>query len=204
MKVARFFAVIFAVAGIVLMLGTCIVCFASVNSSVKITEYPDDAAACSEQLATALVNGDYGALEQLLYGKPNLGADDTSVSPGTALLWEAFRNHISFTYSANLYLLDSNLARDAMLTVPDVAAITEKLNARVRSLLEEQNPDAAQAGVYAPAAVELALQEALTQILREELPCVSHSVTIKFIHRDAQWWAVPDQTFLRAISGLQA
>lgn len=198
LKVAKFFAVIFAIAGIVLLLGSCVICLASVNSSVKILEYPDRAADCSQQLLDAVSAGDYPALESLLYGTPSLGTDPSSVSARTQALWNGFRSNMTLTYSGNLYLLDSMLARDGVLTVPDIPAILEKAEAAARQMLTL--PEGSQVSAQQ---VEQALDAALTQVFQGEVPTTSHTVTVKFFLRDGQWWAVPDQTFLQAISGQQ-
>lgn len=199
MKVAKFFAVIFAAAGIVLMLGSCVLCFASLNSSVKIMEYPQQAADCSQQLADALSTGDFPALEKLLYGQPSLGTEDPSASDRTRLLWNAFRKNTELTYSGNLYLLDSVLARDGILTVPDIPALLDQVDTAARNLLIL--PDGAEPTAQQ---VEQALDAALTQVLQGELPKTTHNTTVRFIHRDGRWWAVPDQTFLQTVSGQQS
>lgn len=211
MKVARFFAVIFAVAGIVLMLGSTVICFASMNSSVKILEYPDDAVACSDDLCAALTAGDYAAMETLLYGQPSLGADAVPGDVCTEKLWEAFRTGIHFEYTSKLYLLDADLARDAQISVLDVAAITAQLETRVKALLEEKARTAEDPstvldadGGYLPQVVEEALPEALDQLLAGDPPRSTRNVTVKLIRRDDRWWAVPDQAFWKAISGLEA
>jgi len=208
LKIARFFAVIFAVAGIVMMLGSAVVCFASLDSSVKILEYPQEAAACSEALRDAVLAGDYAALEQLLYGTPQLGATESPQDPVSARIWEAFRTGLTFEYTGNLYLLDSQLSRDARISVPDVPQILKKTEQTLQALLTQKalaaedpmsvrTPD----GTYRNTAVDQALPEALEQVLSEELPYITHTVTIQLTRRDDRWWALPDQAFLTAISG---
>lgn len=208
LKIARFFAVIFAVAGIVVMLGSAVVCFASLDSSVKILEYPQEAAACSESLRDAVLAGDYAALQQLLYGEPQLGGSGAPQNPVSARIWEAFRTGLTFEYTGNLYLLDSQLSRDARIGVPDVSQLLERTEKVLQSLLNQKvlaaedplsvrTPD----GTYRNTVVDQALPEALEQVLSEELPYITHTVTIQLTRRDDRWWVLPDQAFLTAISG---
>lgn len=211
MKVARVFAVVFAVVGMVLLLVCPIVFLANRNSPVKITESPQGALVCSETLAAGVNEGNYAAIAEVLYGQPKLGAGDVPADGYTALLWETFRSEMTFSYSSKLYLLDGELARDAVITVPDIARILELVEKEATALLEQQAQAAEDPravftaeGGYRPELMEQALQNALGRVLQGEVPCISCNVTVKLIFRDDQWWAVPDQTFLKAISGLAA
>lgn len=209
MKVARFFAVIFAVAGICLMLGSIVISFASMNSSVRILEYPQEADSCFADFSATVESGNYAALEQLLYGQPKLGAGNEPDDVYTKMIWDAFRENIQFAYTGNAYLLDHDFARDATVTVLNIPDLTQKLPGAVRTLLAEQSgamEDPSQLcdedGNYKANVVEQALQTALERILRDNAAYTTQNVTVKLIHRDGRWWAVPDQTFLKTISGL--
>lgn len=211
MKVARFFAVIFAVLGICLMLASFVISFASMNSSVKILEYPQEADVCFDRFSDAVSSGDFAVLEQLLYGQPDLGADIAADDVYSAMVWNAFRENIRFAYTGNSYLLDQELARDASISVLDIPDLAQKLNSAVRASLQEKAASAEDPallfgddGNYKAEIVEQALQEALAQILRDKASYTTQNITLKLIRRDNQWWAVPDQTFLKTISGLSA
>ena len=45
------------------------------------------------------------------------------------------------------------------------------------------------------------LSQAVVQALAEDGQLVTRDVTLNLICRDGQWWAVPDQALLQAISG---
>ena len=49
--------------------------------------------------------------------------------------------------------------------------------------------------------VEEVLSQAVVQALAEDGQLVTRDVTLNLICRDGQWWAVPDQALLQAISG---
>ena len=208
MKIARFFGAIFGILGILVMLGSVVICFASLNSSVKILEYPQEAAECSDAFQEALCAGDYAALEKLLYGAPQLGGTGTPADPITAKLWEACRSRISFSYTGSLYLLDSQLARDGKLSMPDTRQLLEDLRETVPALLSQkalgaEDPAALQTadGAYRPEIVDQAIQEALDRLLSEELPLKTQPVTLQLVFRQDRWWVLPEDGFLAAISG---
>ena len=191
------------------MLGSIVISFASLNSSVRILEYPREVDSCFEEFSTTVESGDYAALEQLLYGQPKLGAGNEPDDVYTKMIWDAFRENIGFAYTGNAYLLDADFARDAAITVVNIPELTQKLPTAVRTLLTQQSGAAEdpttlmdEDGSYKADVVEQALQKALEQLLDENTVLTTHNVTVKLIHRDGHWWAVPDQTFLKTISGM--
>ena len=210
LKVAKFFAAIFAAVGIALMLLGSVVFFASKNSAPKILEYPEAVVNGYEHLAAAVQSGNYAAMEQLFYGQPQLGADVPSEDPYTAMIISALQQNMELTYSGKIYLQDADFARDAVLSVPDLSQLTGKISATVSTILKDtaaaaEDPDTVynSDGSYRSELVEKTLQQALQQVLQQEIPCTQQNVTIRMIRRDGLWWLVPDQTFLKAISGLQ-
>lgn len=211
MKVAKFFSVIFAAVGIVLMLASCVICFASLNTPVKVFEYPEDVAVCYDRLAEAVQAGDYATMEQLFYGSPQLGAQITPEDPYSAMVWEAFRGSMQLTYTEKAYLSDSDFVRDATLSVLDIASVTGKLESTVQTVLHNITVAAEDPtvlydanGSYRADVVENALQQALDQLLTQDAPYVTVHTAVKLIRRDGRWWVLPDQTFLKTISGLAA
>lgn len=209
MKVARFFAVIFAVIGVVIMLVSAVICFASIDSSVKILENPTGAVQCSDELMNAVNGGDFPALEQLIYGQPELEADGAPAGNYAQTVWEYYADSMSFAYTSKLYLLDADLARDGSVTTLDLERLSECVASRAKILLEAKVASAtdmkelyAEDGAFRPELVAQVMQEALQSALSEDIRTVTQDVTVRLIYRDGQWWAVPDQRFLKAISGI--
>lgn len=208
MKVAKFFAVIFAVVGIVLMLGTGIVCFASIDSAVKILENPDKAVTCSEDFMTAFNDGDFKSAGKLIYGQPDFGTEGALPDTGSAMIWDAYIRSMSFSYTSRLYLLDSELARDASVKILDVKALTGSIQTRAKALLEKEVAAATdmnalydQTGDFRKDLMDRVLLEAVQSALREDVSYITRDVTVKLICRDGQWWVVPDQELLNTVSG---
>ena len=206
MKVAKFFALLFAIVGIVLMLGTTFLAFGSMDRPVRVLENPDNALSCSEQLQRNLNDGDLAAAAALMHGQPSFGAESAPQDGYTALLWEAFCDSLSFTYTSNLYLLDAELTRDGVVTVMDVTAVMDTVQAKAKEILAQKSPEEVynEDGTLREEAAEQILEEALRTVLTGDLPCISQNVIIRVIRRDDQWWILPDQAFLDTITGFSS
>lgn len=209
MKIARFFAIIFAVLGFLLLIGSMGLCLFSLNAPVRILEMPQEAVTVSEAFGKALNEGDLTAAAELIYGQPDLGAEGTPADPETAAVWNAFLNSISFAYTGKCQPADTGLSRTAKITILDIAAVTEKLPERAQALVNEKIATAEnvteiydESGSFREELVPQILQQALAQCLSQDAGTVEREVTVKLIHRDGTWWVVPDQALLQALSGM--
>lgn len=208
MKIAKFFSAIFAAMGAVLLLGTVGLCLVSLDAGVKLVNLPDAAVECSEQLMQALEDGDYDAAGNLMYGQPDLGADREPENAVGSLLWSAFVDSFSYAFQGSCYATDSGIFRDASITVLDVASVTDTLTERAQALLEQRVEQAEELSQlydeqnnFREDLVSEVLLEAAAQALAQDARTVTYDVTLSLICRDDQWWVVPDQTLLLAISG---
>ncbi len=208
MKIAKMVSAIFGALGAVLMLGTVVLCLVSRNADVQLVNLPDAAVECSEQLRKALEDGDYRAAGNLMYGQPDLGADQEPENAVGSLLWDAFTDSFSCAFRGSCYATDAGIFRDASITVLDIAGVTDVLTERARDLLEqraEQAEDKSQLydeqNNFREELISEVILEAAAQALAEDAQTVTYDVTLNLICRDDQWWVVPDQTLLLAISG---
>lgn len=208
MKIARFFAVIFGLIGIVLLIGSVGFCLISLDAPVRMTEVPSGAAACSENLEAAIESGDFAAAGELLYGQPDLGAEGIPEDVEGALIWDAFVRSLSCEFQGACYATESGIARDAVITAMDIPTVTQKLPQRAHALLTQRVENAADMAElydennnFREDLVSEVLTQAVMQALAEDAETVTREVTLKLIHRDGQWWVVPDQALLTAISG---
>lgn len=208
MKIARFFAVIFAVLGSVLLVGSMGLFLLSRNAQVRVLEVPQGAVACADTFAEALDSGDLSAAAQLMYGQPDLGAEGTVADPETALVWDAFLENMSFTFTGKCYATENGFARDASVAVLDIASVTQKLPERTQSLVNQRIASAEkldeiydEEGHFHQELADEILNTALRQALAEDTQMIQRDVTVKLVNRDGSWWIVPDQTLLQTISG---
>lgn len=208
MKVAKFFAVIFGVIGAVIMVGSIGLCLLSLDAPVQVAEMPEAAVECSEELMEALEQGDFAAAGNVLYGQPDLGVERLPDEDSAMMVWTAFTGSISYEFKGDCYATDSGFARDAAITALDIPSVTASLSQRAHALLTarvESATDMAELydenNDFREDLVEEVLSEALVQALAEDAETVTRDVTLNMICRDGQWWVVPDQALLQAISG---
>ena len=208
MKIARFFAVIFAVLGVVLMLGTAVFCFTSLGANVKILETPTGAVECADQLIRAIDAGDLESAAGLLYGQPELGTEGVPGDSVSALLWAAFREEMACEAAGKLRLEGSDFARSATVTVLDVQSLTLSVQTRAKALLEKKVAQATDMSELYDAQnnfrqdlIDQVMLEALNQAMAQDTGYLTYDVTFRLICQDGQWWALPDQKFLTALSG---
>jgi hypothetical protein len=133
---ARFFAVVFGILGLVLMLGTAVVCFGSLNAPVR-AQIPQAAKTCAEELVELLEDGDLAAVSEKLYGNPKLGVDQT-LSGEAAAVWEIICEGISCELASEVYVSGSSFSVDAVMVVPDIADITDTVTDHAKAILDER------------------------------------------------------------------
>ena len=209
MKIARFFAYVFACIGILLLIGSMGFFLLNRNADVRILELPREAVSCSEDFARALNDGDLEAAAQYVYGQPDLGVSTVPENTESALLWEAFVNSISFEFPGNCYMEQNTLIRRGSITTLDVSSVTGKLRESVQSLLDQRIASAQSLeeiydaqNQFREDLVTQILDQALQQALAQDGQTVTREVTLKLVNRDDRWWVVPDQNLLQILTGL--
>ncbi len=215
MKPANIFSGFFAVLGLVLMVGTILLCLLSLNAEPRLVETPEEAQTLSEELMEALCAGDYEAASAMIYGQPELGGTQESDDPVSIALWSAFQDSLSYEFNGPCYATDEGIARDVTVTALNISSVTDTLAQRTETLVAEQmqkEADAMPKDENRPTAyqkepepdvedVEQALAQAVEQALAEDAVMNTWNATLNLICQDGQWWAVPDQALLQAISG---
>lgn len=94
------------------------------------------------------------------------------------------------------------------ITTLDISSVTGALTEHAHALLtarvegaEEMTELYDEENNFREELVSEVLQEAVVQALAEDAQTVTYDVTLNLIYRDGQWWVVPDQALLDAISG---
>lgn len=206
MKVARFFAVILGVLGVVLMIGTAAVCFLSIDAPVR-AEVPLEVKDCCSELVALLEAGELHNVGNSLYGRPHLGTDG-ALTGEAAEVWEIFCNGISCELTSDYYVRGSSFAVDAVITVPDMKSIPDTVTDHAKKLLEERIAAAEkmaelydESGEFRQDLIDGIMAEAVALSFGEEPEMLTFETTIGFVYEANRWYAVPDQTFFRALSG---
>lgn len=208
MKIARFFAWIFAGLGSLLLLGTVGLCLFSLNAQPRVSEFPQGAVQCSDALAEAVNQKDFAAVEGCIYGQPQLGLSGMPEEELTGMVWELVQENLQFAWQGDCYAKDASFYRDASVTYMDAASILEKLPERAHALLT-MRVDAAESmeelyddsGEFRQELMDEVMKAALTQCCMEDARTVTTTVKVELVCRDGQWWAVPEQKLLTALSG---
>ena len=206
MKIARVFAVVFGILGLVLMLGTAAVCFGSLDAPVR-AEVPEAVKDCGAEVVQLLCEGDLSGVQRKLYGSPKLGTDGV-LTEEAAQVWEIFCDGISCELVSDYYVSGSSFAVDAVITVPDIASITDTVDEHAKALLEERIAAAEkmaelydEGGEFRRELIDEVMAQATALALGEEPEYLTYETTFGFAYQAKQWHVVPDQTLLRALSG---
>ncbi len=208
MKIAKFFAGIFAALGTVLMVGAIGISLMSLDAPARVGEVPEAVTDLSQALMDAVSGGDFASAGALMYGQPDLGAGQGSADPVETMLWEAFTDSIRYEFTGSCYVTETGFARDASITTLDITAAADAIAEQARALLTQRVETAQEMeelydeeNNFREELIQEVLLEGARQALRENGQTVTTQVTLHFLYRDGQWWALPDQALLKAISG---
>ena len=209
MKIARFFACIFACIGAVLLMGSMGFFLWNRNADEKVLELPREAVSCCDAFVQALNTGDLEAAAQLMYGQPDLGVSGAPESPESALLWQAFCSSIAVELDEAWEVEQGSFLRTGSISNLDVSTVLGKLPERVQGLLNQKIAEAEdlseiydEHNEFREELVEAVLAEALQQALAQDAQTVTRDLTLKLVKRDGRWWVVPHQNLLQILSGL--
>ena len=208
MKIAKFFAGLFGIIGILLLVGSVGLCLFSLNAPVRMAELPEAAVECAEAFSAAMEAEDFDAVQKFIYGQPELGLAGTPEDELTGMAWELMGKNFAFSWEGECYLKEAVLCRDAAVTYLDAASITDNLPVRAHDLLTQRVEAAADmaelyddSGEFREELIDAVLKEALTQACVEDVETVTANTTVQLVFRDGQWWVVPDAVLLTALSG---
>ncbi len=206
MKLSHILSALFGVLGAVLMAAAVVLCLFFRTAEPKMPEPSPEAEACSLQLMEALSRGDFPSAGGLIYGQPVLAAE-TPESEDAALIWEAFLGSISYRFDSGLYAEGTSLYRDVTLTTLDIPSLT----ASIAPLAQERLTQRVEAAED-PAALYDENRELLPQVLSAVLrEAVSEAIAqgetasiqgrLQLFQQEGRWWAIPDRSLLKAVSG---
>ncbi len=208
MKIAKFFAGIFAALGAVLMVGAIGLSLMSLDAPARVGKVPEAVTNLSQTLMDAVSGGDFASAGALMYGQPDLGAGQGSTDAVETMLWEAFTDSIQYEFTGACYVTETGFARDASITTLDIATAADAIAEQARALLTQRVENAQEMeelydeeNNFREELIQEVLLEGARQALQEHGQTVTTQVTLRFLYRDGQWWAVPDQALLKAISG---
>lgn len=197
---------IFWVLAVVLAVSAVMICLTQRNGEPRLLGTASGARDCAEGLMSRIGQGDFAGASAYLYGSPSLAGDYALETPAGTILWGAFLDSLECSLQGDCYATDSGLAQDCIVTGLDLPELTRLLKERSAAVLEARLADAQDmTQVYegdqyredfAQAVLEQAAKEAV-----QAAPPVSRQVTLQLVYDRNQWWVMPDESLLSAISG---
>ena len=154
------------------------------ESEPVLVEAPAAAREQALSMMDSLCRGDYGAVQQALYGRPELGLDTAPADAVGELFFEAYGDSLRYELLRDCYATDSGIALDVEVTALDVAGMLTKLRGRSQMLLEQRVAEAEDISEVYNENGEY-LEELVTDVLisaaRDILETESDTVTVAFL-----------------------
>ena len=208
MKISRFFAGLFGLLGVLIAVGTILLCLQSLDREPMLLKAPAAAASRVEEMFQAVCCDDYTAVSALMYGTPDL---DSSVESGDGvsdLIWNAFVDSIGYKLDGDCYATESGLAQNVNMSYLDISSVTAGLQERCRNLLlqriesaEEMDEIYDENNEYRQDVVDAIVSAATRAALSEDARYVETQLTIQLVYSRGQWWVLADDALMQAISG---
>ena len=192
----------FAFLGMGILCGSAYFCLASLNKDAIMVSTPTAAADCSEHLMAAIQDGRYETASGHLYGQVDLGLDREPADDLGKLIWDALKQSFRYEFIGDCYATATGVARDVWITTLNPASLNLNLSQRVEELAE-----AGEIYIYdeegniQEAVLNQLLQDALSEALVEDAASTTRKVQLNLVYQNGQWWVVPDEALLQAISG---
>ncbi len=208
MKISKFFSAIFGLLGAAIAVGTVLLCLQSLNQTPALVKTPVNATAQVDSLMRAVCKDDYAAVSELIYGTPDLGADREFDDPSTAAIWDAFVDSIEYEITGDCFATNSGVAQNVHLRYLDIAAITEALQVRARSLLEQRISEAEdmediydENNDFRQDFLDAVVEDAVKETVAQDAQLLETELTVNLAYTEGQWWIVADEALIQFISG---
>lgn len=203
-----FFSVIYALLGTALAAACVYLALTNRNASPVLVEQPQAAMDQVQTMLDALCAGDYDTVSGCLYGQPDLGMNRDAADPVGRLFWEALTESFSYELGSQFHATDSGVSVDATIHAMELGSVTENLRQRASDMMElriaqAENPEDIydENHDYREDFVMDALYSAAQEALAQDARQTSWSLTLNLIYENGQWWIMPEQMLLQAISG---
>ncbi|MGM9604975.1 MAG: hypothetical protein ACI3XG_07905 [Faecousia sp.] len=198
---------IFGVLAAVLAVTALLICLTQRSAEPKLFGKAEGAEECARAMMESISRGDYAGASAYLYGTPSLGTEAQRETPAAELIWNAFISSLECQSQGGCYATVSGIAMDFTVSSLDIPSLTQALKERSSAVLEarvEAAEDMSQVydsdGQYREEFAKSVLEEAAREAVAASTP-VQRTVTVQLVYDRNQWWVVPDEALLSAISG---
>lgn len=212
MKVKRrkvgFFSALFGILAMVLTVSAVMLALSNREASPILAKQPEAARVQVQTMLDALCSGEYDTVSSCLYGTPDLGMGGQAADPVGQIFWEAMGDSFHYKLAEDFHATDSGVSLDVTISVLDLSAATANLRQRAQALLEQRIAQAEDTdeiydanNEYREDFVMNALYDAAREALAQDAAYISWDLTLNLIYENGQWWIMPEQDLLKALSG---
>lgn len=208
MKISKIAAAFFALIGVGLAALTVYAALNNLQAEPVMLKTSDSAVGCAETMLDRICAGDYAGAGQCMYGKPALTTGADSESETGRMIWAAFVDSLSYELVGDSYITDGGIAQDIRIRSLDISSVTKNLKDRSQALLTARVAEAEDVteiydseNNYREDFVMEILRQATAQAIREDARYTQQELTLNLVYEQDQWWVVPSQALLNAISG---
>ena len=208
MKISKFFAGIFALLGIAVAAATVWLCLQSLDKAPVLVSQPQAAVDRVETLFQMVGQDDYAAASGLIYGSPDLVGDRKSMDKISIMIWDAYVQSFSYELVGECTATDSGVAQQVKVSYLDIHSVTEGLQDRARTLLQQRVAEAEDVeeiydenNDYRRDFVDGVVNDAAREALAQDVRYVEAELTVELVYTQGQWWILADQALMQAISG---
>lgn len=207
MKRTKAGAPVFAVLGTLMAAAVVLICLSQRQAAPRMLLRTKSASQCAEQMLTKVCAGDYTGAAAYLYGNPRLGSDQPRSDQVTQQIWDAFISSLRFELVGDTYATESGVAQDVRFESLNIPSVTGGLKELAPEMLIERAENAEDMSEiytdnreYRDDFTAVLLHDAAAQAIAAGMN-TQQELTLNLIYEDGQWWVLPDQALLNAISG---
>ena len=202
-----FFSVIYGLAALLLAVSCVTLALRNQTAGPVLIRQPQAAMTQVHTMLDALCAGDSGTVSACLYGKPELGLSREAEDPVGRMFWEAVAGSFSYELGDEFHATDSGVSLDVTIRALDLNSVTKNLRDRARALMEARIAQAEDPreiydahNEYREDFVMEALYLAAQEALEQDAAYVSWDLTLNLVYENGQWWIMPEQKLLQAVS----
>lgn len=184
------------------------ICIHFTNALPQLTFTPDVPRERVADMMDCICRGDLSDAEGYMLASPDLGVDREPKDEISALIWYAFVDSMSYSFSGDCHPTEDGLAQPITYTCLDIASVTANLKERSQALLTQRVAEAEDVSEiydanneYREDVVREMLALAVQDALKEDAKMLTTQVEIRLKYRDGQWWIQADQELLDVLFG---
>ena len=203
-----FLSAFFGILGGLLAMVGILLALSNRETSPILARQPEAAGLRVQTMMEALTEGDFETVSSCLYGTPDLGMEGQAAEAVGQLFWDALGDSFTYEILGDFHATDSGVALDVSISALDLSSVTVNLRERAQEMLEKHIEEAEdpsdvydENNDYREDFVMNALLAAAREALAQDAKTVTWNLTLNLIYENGQWWIMPEQDLLKALTG---